>query len=257
MSALYYKEINHEKAVFKSAFSCKLPILLKGPTGCGKSRFVESMAHELDLKVITVSCNDETSSIDLLGRYLLVGGETIWQDGPATRAVKEGAILYLDEVAEAREDVITVLHSLSDYRRELFIDRLDKSFKAHDNFSLVVSFNPGYQKSLKEMKPSTRQRFVSLAFEYPEEKVETEIVATESSLPLKDAAKLVKLASKIRSMHELGLVETVSTRLLINAAKLMVNEMQPRLACEVAIVEALSDDLDTTKVLREIVSLII
>lgn len=254
---IYYKENSHEKVVFKTAFSSKLPVLLKGPTGCGKSRFVEAMAQEFDLPMITVACNDETSSTDLLGRYLIKGGETIWQDGPVTRAVKNGGILYLDEIAEAREDVITVLHSLSDHRRQLFIDRKGEELTAPDNFILVVSFNPGYQQSLKEMKPSTRQRFISLSFDYPEEKSEIEIVQAESGLDEKICKRLVKIGTKIRNLHELGLAETVSTRLLVGAAKLIKDGLAPEIACEVSIVQPLSDDPEVIQALKDIAALII
>lgn len=257
MTKIFYKEILNEKVVFTTAFSQNLPLLLKGPTGCGKSRFIEAMAQELDRPVVTVSCNDETSATDLIGRYLIKAGETVWQDGPVTRAVRTGAILYLDEIAEAREDVITVLHALTDHRRELYIDRLNDSIKATDDFMMVVSFNPGYQQSLKEMKPSTRQRFISLSFDYPPSDIELEIVHTESGLPLKESKRLITLATKIRNLNELGLAETVSTRLLISAAKLIKAGLQPRLACDVAIVQPLSDDIDTISTLKDIVSLII
>jgi nitric oxide reductase NorQ protein len=254
---IYYKEIGQEKVVFKTAFNSKLPVLLKGPTGCGKSRFIEAMAQEYDLPMVTVCCNDETSSTDLLGRYLITGGETIWQDGPVTRAVRNGGILYLDEIAEARDDVITVLHSLSDHRRELYLDRKGETLTAPDNFILVVSFNPGYQQSLKEMKPSTRQRFVSLSFNYPDEKTEIEIVNTESNLDKSQCKKLVKVANKIRNLHELGLAETVSTRLLIGAAKLMQNGLSKEVACEASIIQPLSDDPEVIQSLKDITALLI
>lgn len=257
MTSLFYKEVLNEVAVFKAAYSQNLPLLIKGPTGCGKSRFVESMAQTIDRPVITVSCNDETSATDLIGRYLIKGGDTIWQDGPVTRAVKEGAILYLDEIAEAREDVITILHALSDHRRELHIDRLNQTLKADDNFMMIVSFNPGYQHSLKEMKPSTRQRFISLAFTYPDPELEQEIVSVESGLEAKETKKLISIAKKIRALSELGLTETVSTRLLISAAKLIKAQMSPRLACDVAIVQTLTDDIDTATTLKDIINLII
>lgn len=257
MTKVFYKEILNEKAVFEAALSQKIPVLLKGPTGCGKSRFVESMAQQKDLQLVTVACNDETSATDLIGRYLIIGGETIWQDGPVTKAVKEGGILYLDEIAEAREDVITVLHALSDHRRELYIDRKNEKIKAHEDFHMVVSFNPGYQQSLKEMKPSTRQRFVSMSFDYPDEKTEIEIIHIESGLEQKDCKKLVTLGNKIRNLNELGLAETVSTRLLVSSAKMMKTGLAPRLACEVCIVQSLSDDNDVIEILKDVVSLII
>jgi len=255
MKPVYYKEVHQEVEVFTAAYNLKLPLLLKGPTGCGKSRFVEAMCDRFNLEMITVSCNDETSSTDLLGRYLIKGSETIWQDGPVTRAVRNGGILYLDEIAEAREDIITVLHSLSDYRRELYIDRHNETLKAPDDFIMVVSFNPGYQKSFKEMKPSTRQRFLALSFDYPDLKIETEIVEKESGIDFDVAYKLVKMSLKIRSLDELGLSETVSTRLIVNAAKLIKDGLHPRLACDVGIVQPLSDDKDSTRALNDLVSL--
>ena len=164
----YYHAVGKEKDVFEHAYKNKIPFLLKGPTGTGKSRFVEYMAHQLDKKIITISCHEETSSTDLIGRFIIKGAETVWLDGPLTTAVKEGAIIYLDEIAEARPDVIVAIHSLTDHRRELFIDKLGETIKAHDDFMLVASFNPGYQRGFKELKPSTRQRFIAVSFEYPE-----------------------------------------------------------------------------------------
>jgi nitric oxide reductase NorQ protein len=255
MSSVYYRPIHREVEVFKQAFALKLPILLKGPTGCGKSRFVEAMGFQLDKRIITISCNDETSATDLLGRYLIKGNETIWQDGPATTAVRSGSILYLDEIAEAREDIVSVLHSLSDHRRELYLDRRNETLKATDDFMMVVSFNPGYQQSLKEMKPSTRQRFISLAFSYPPFELEVEILENESKLKQKDAIKLVKLAEKIRKLDELGLTETVSTRLLVSTAKLINSGLDPRLACEVGIIQTLTDDRETIMALKDLTAL--
>ena len=194
----YYHQIGKEVEVFEHSYKNKIPFLLKGPTGTGKSRFIEFMAHKLDKKLITISCHEETSSTDLIGRYIIKGAETLWLDGPLTTAVKEGAIIYLDEIAEARPDVIVAIHSLTDHRRELFIDKLGVVVKAHDNFMLVASFNPGYQRGFKELKPSTRQRFVATAFSYPEAKIEAEIVLNESGVDQSIAKKLVNIAEKIR-----------------------------------------------------------
>ena len=190
-SAPYYREVAGECAVFERAFELKTPLLLKGPTGCGKSRLVEYMAARLGRPLVTVACHDETSAVDLIGRYLLEGGETVWQDGPVTRAVRSGAILYLDEFAEARSDVVVVVHPLTDHRRMLFVDRHDETLVAPDDFMLVVSFNPGYQGGLKELKPSTRQRFVALSFDYPAAELETEIVIGETDVDANAARKLV------------------------------------------------------------------
>ncbi len=251
----YYRPVAHELEVFRHAYAQRLPLMLKGPTGCGKSRFVEAMAAELDRPLVTVACNDETSATDLLGRYLVSGGDTVWQDGPVTRAVREGAILYLDEIAEAREDVIVVLHPLSDHRREIHIDRSDQTIRAADEFMLIVSCNPGYQRGLKELKPSTRQRFLSLAFEYPAPSIEIEIVTNESGVDAKHARRLVEFATKIRKLHELGLTETVSTRLLVAAGTLIHAGLSARVACETAIVQPLSDDPETVTALRDAVNL--
>lgn len=253
----YYLQIGKEVEVFNKAYSNKLPFLLKGPTGTGKSRFVEFMAHELDRRLITVSCNEETSSTDLIGRYLIKGAETVWIDGPLTIAVKEGAILYLDEIAEARPDVIVAIHSLTDHRRELFIDKLGETITAHENFCLVASFNPGYQRGFKELKPSTRQRFVAMSFSYPEPKIEAEIISAETGLEASISTKLVNIANKIRNLTELGLTETVSTRLLVDAGKLIKSGLPKRLSVHVAVIEPLSDDLEIINALKDLSDLMI
>ncbi len=257
ITAPYYHETHKETEVFYHAFQNKIPMLLKGPTGTGKSRFVEYMAHELDRRLITISCHEETSSTDLIGRFIIKGAETVWLDGPLTTAVKEGAILYLDEVAEARPDVIVAIHSLTDHRRELFIDKLGESIKAHDGFMLVASFNPGYQKGFKELKPSTRQRFVAVSFSYPEPKVEADILVSESGIDHDTAKKLVAIARKIRNLTELGLTETVSTRLLVDAAKLIRSGLPKRLSVNVGIVEPLTDDSQTLQALKDLCDLMI
>ncbi len=251
----YYRAIAGEVQVFHYAYESRLPLLLKGPTGCGKSRFVEAMAAAVGRPLVTVACNDETTATDLLGRWLVRGGDTVWQDGPVTRAVRSGGILYLDEIAEAREDVIVVLHSLSDHRRALYVDRIDETLAAPPEFMMVVSYNPGYRRALKELKPSTRQRFVSLAFGYPPPEVEIEIVCAESGVEPAAAKRLVALAGKIRVLEELGLAETVSTRLLVGAATLMRRGLAPRLACNVAIVQPLTDDPVTAAALQDLADL--
>ena len=253
----YYEAIGKEVEVFNHSYQQKLPLLLKGPTGTGKSRFIEYMAHSFDKELITVSCHEETSSTDLIGRYIIKGAETVWLDGPLTTAVKTGAILYLDEIAEARPDVLVAIHSLTDHRRELFIDKLGLVVKAHENFMLVASFNPGYQKGFKELKPSTRQRFIAMSFGYANEKVEKEIIIKETKVSESDAKKLVLIATKIRNLTELGLTETVSTRLLVDAGKLIQSGLAKRLSVHVAIVEPLTDDLEVIAALKDLCDLMI
>ncbi len=255
--APYYHQIGKEIEVFEQSYQNKLPFLLKGPTGTGKSRFIEFMAYKMGKKLITIACHEETSSTDLVGRYIIKGMETIWLDGPLTKAVKEGAIIYLDEIAEARPDVIVAIHSLTDHRRELYIDKLGESYKAHEDFMLVASFNPGYQRGFKELKPSTRQRFVAMSFNYPSEKIETEILIKETNIDKSIAKKLVNIANKIRNLTELGLTETVSTRLLVGAGKLIRSGLPKRLSVEVAVVEPLSDDLEVTCALKDLCDLMI
>lgn len=253
----YYKATGREKEVFEHAWRNKLPILLKGPTGTGKSRFVEHMAHQLNLPLITVSCHEETSSTDLIGRFIIKGAETEWLDGPLTTAVRQGAIVYLDEIAEARPDVIVAIHPLTDHRRELFIDKLGQTLRAQDHFMLVASFNPGYQRGFKELKPSTRQRFVALSFQYPDPKLEAEILTNETGVMPDIALKLVNIGNKIRNLKELGLTETASTRLLVDAAKLIHSGLPKRLSVRVAIVEPLSDDPDILTALTDLCDLMI
>lgn len=251
----WYRPVGQELAVFQHCYSNKLPLMLKGPTGCGKSRFVEYMAAKLGRPLVTVAAHDDTSAVDLLGRYVVRGGETAWQDGPVTRAVREGAILYVDEVAEARSDVVVVLHPLTDHRRRLFVERHDEELVATDDFMLVVSFNPGYQHSLKEMKPSTRQRFVGLSFDYPSPSVETEIVIGETDCTAAIAKRLVALAGKVRAIDHLGLAEAPSTRLLVDTARLIGSGLPARLSCRVGMIEPLTDDPDVAQALQDLVHL--
>ncbi len=253
----YYHPIARETEIFEQCYANRLPVLLKGPTGTGKSRFIEYMAYRLGKDLITVTCHEETSSTDLIGRFLIKGSETVWQDGPLSTAVRRGSIIYLDEIAEARPDILVAIHSLTDYRRVLYMDKLGEEIKAHEDFFLVASFNPGYQKGFKELKPSTRQRFVALSFNYPEPMVETSIIKAETGLENGYAKKLVKIAGKIRNLTELGLTETVSTRLLVDAGKLIHTGLSPRLAAEVAIIEPLSDDPDISDALKDITTMML
>jgi nitric oxide reductase NorQ protein len=238
----YYLSRGSEAAVFEAAYAARLPVMLKGPTGCGKTRFVEYMAFRLHRPLITVACHEDLFASDLIGRYLLQNDETVWMDGPLTAAVRGGAICYLDEVVEARKDTTVVIHPLTDNRRRLVVDKTGEYIAAHPDFMMVISYNPGYQSVLKDLKPSTRQRFVSLEFDYPEKDQEAEIVAQESGVDPGRAAKLVALAGKIRTMREQGLTEGASTRLLIHAARLIGRGVAEREALHTAICLPLTDD---------------
>lgn len=255
MNDVFYRPQGQEIPVFEAAMNLGLPLLLKGPTGCGKTRFVEYMAAKTGRKLITVSCHEETSATDLVGRHFLKGQEAAFQDGPLTRAMREGAILYLDEIAEARPDILVVLHSVTDYRRELFIERTLETLKAPPSFQLVASFNPGYQKGMKELKPSTRQRFLSLNFTYPDEAEEARILAHESSLSEDLCLKLARLGQKIRHLQELGLMETVSTRLLVETARLIQADIPIPKAIEVALIEPLTDEDEDREALKDLASM--
>ena len=255
----YYLRIRDEVDIFTSAYKARLPVLLKGPTGCGKTRFVEYMTYQLGkemgnpLPLITVACHEDLTGSDLVGRYLLKGDETIWVDGPLARAVKNGAICYLDEIVEARKDTTVLIHPLADHRRILPVEKRGQILEAHENFLLVISYNPGYQSVLKNLKHSTRQRFVALEFDYPTAELETKIVAHESGVNFEAAACLAKLGEKVRNLKEHGLEEGVSTRLLIYAGQLMVQGVAPRRACEVAVAQAVTDDFDVGRGIVEVI----
>ncbi len=251
----FYQPTGDEVTVFEHCYAQRLPLLLKGPTGTGKSRFVEHMAHRLGRDLLTVTCHEETSSTDLIGRYIIKGEGTVWVDGPLTRACREGCMIYLDEIAEARPDILVAIHSLTDHRRRLYIDKLGEEIAAHPDFMLVASFNPGYQKGFKELKPSTRQRFVSLGFSYPVPEMERDILMQEAASEKAVATRLVTIGNKIRNLTELGLTETASTRLLVDAAKLIHSGLPPRLSVKVAVLEPLTDDSDTRQALEDIVNL--
>lgn len=251
----FFCETRNEVEIFERCFRNQLPLLIKGPTGCGKSHLVEHMAKKLKIPLVKVACNEDTSSADLLGRFLIKGTETTWQDGPVTRAVRQGAILYLDEIAEARQDVVVALHPLTDHRRELYLDRTNDVVIAPKSFMCVASFNPGYQQSFKELKPSTRQRFVNLVMDYLDFEHEAHVLVQVTGISQDVANKLVKLAEKIRKTAEFNLKETVSTRLLINAATLIKDGLNARRACHVSVAEVLSDDVDVVDALKDVVNL--
>lgn len=249
----FYAEQAGECNLFEHAWKRQLPLLIKGPTGCGKTRFVEHMAARLGRPLITVSCHDDLSAADLVGRFLIGNGNTVWSDGPLARAVRSGAICYLDEVVEARKDTTVVLHPLADDRRILPIERTGEQLAASPEFMLVISYNPGYQNLLKGLKPSTRQRFVALSMNYPGHEVEVAIVQTETGVSLQCATQLVQLAKAFRCLTEYDLEETASTRLLVSAGRLVASGLSLRLACRAAIVDALTDDIATAEALDEVV----
>ncbi|WP_137937151.1 CbbQ/NirQ/NorQ/GpvN family protein [Chitinivorax sp. B] len=252
-SPLFYQPLGSECQLFEHAYRNRLPLLIKGPTGCGKTRFVAHMAARLGRSLITVSCHDDLTAADLVGRHLIGDGQTYWADGPLTRAVRQGAICYLDEIVEARKDTTVVLHPLTDDRRVLPIERTGEQLQAPDEFMLVVSYNPGYQNLLKSLKPSTRQRFVALGFDFPPPELETRIVIAESGVNDKVAAQLVDLAQRMRKLTGHDLEEAASTRLLVYAANLIRAGCEPAAACEAALVEPLTDDPDTAMALREVI----
>ncbi len=252
MDIPYYHAQNNEIELFRNAFENQLPILIKGPTGCGKTRFVQHMAATLGRPLHTVACHDDLTAADLVGRHLIGNGETIWQDGPLSKSVREGAICYLDEVVEARKDTTVVLHPLSDDRRILPIERTGELLKAPPEFMLVVSYNPGYQNLLKGMKPSTRQRFVAMRFDYPDMATETAIVLKETGVDEETATQLIELAHALRVLKDHDLEESASTRLLVYAATLIRGGCAPLDACRAAIVEPLTDDEETVVALMEV-----
>lgn len=257
----FYLPIGDEIEIFRAAYECRLPVLLKGPTGCGKTRFVEHMAHllmagrsgDMPETIVTVACHEDLTGSDLVGRYLIKGDDTVWVDGPLTQAVRTGAICYLDEIVEARKDTIVLIHPLTDHRRILPIDKKAEILEAHDDFLLVISYNPGYQSILKDLKHSTRQRFVTIEFTYPPRDKEAEVIAHESALPLETALDLAKLGEKVRHLKTSGLEEGVSTRLLIYAGQLIRQGVAPRRACTVAVSRSLTDDDDSQRAIDEVI----
>ena len=249
----YYLKTGNEEEVFSRAYENRLPVLLKGPTGCGKTRFMEYMAWRLKRPLITVACHDDLTAGDLVGRYLIQGSETVWVDGPLSRAVRSGALCYLDEIVEARKDTTVVIHPLADDRRILPVEKRGEILAAPREFMLVISFNPGYQSIMKDLKPSTRQRFVSLEFSFPGEEAEVAIVAQESGVQEKLARGLVRLGAMTRNLKEKGLDEGASTRLLIHAGKLINAGIDPRTACRVSVTNTLSDDEEMQASIEEMV----
>ena len=268
----FYLALHDEIELFEAAYSQQLPVLLKGPTGCGKTRFIEYMAWKLGRPVtvvkkrgkakqnghrvplVTIACHEDLTASDLVGRYLLESDGTRWMDGPLTRAVKAGGICYLDEIVEARKDTTVLIHPLTDHRRVLPVDKKGQIVEAHSRFLLVISYNPGYQSALKDLKHSTRQRFIALEFSYPPREQEAEIVQTESKCSREQALALAKLGEKVRNLKEHGLQEGASTRLLIYAGKLMAQGVSERRACQVAVVWALTDDQEIHRSVEEVVS---
>ena len=253
----YYLPVGREVELFEAAHSAKLPVILKGPTGCGKTRFVEHMAWRLERPLITVACHEDLSSTDLVGRFLLEGEETVWHDGPLTSAVRNGAICYLDEVVEARKDTVVIIHPLTDHRRRLPIEKRGTILDAPSDFMLVVSYNPGYQSILKDLKQSTRQRFVAIEFDYPPPEMEAEIVAQEGGVDEGTARDLVLIGQKVRNLRGHGLEEGVSTRLLIYAAQLITLGIPPVDAAEVAMSSPITDDRELQRSIREIITTVI
>ncbi|MQC27735.1 MAG: CbbQ/NirQ/NorQ/GpvN family protein [Chloroflexi bacterium] len=260
----FYLPISDEIELFETAYAQKVPVLLKGPTGSGKTRFVEYMSWKLHqhignveaegVPLITVACHEDLTASDLVGRYLLEGDDTRWIDGPITRAVKVGAICYLDEIVEARKDTTVLIHPLTDYRRLLPIDKRGELLESADGFLLVMSYNPGYQSALKDLKHSTRQRFMAIEFDYPPRDQEAEIIHRESGVDRAVAQELAKLAEKVRNLKEHGLAEGVSTRLLVYTGKLIAHGIRPRRACQTAIVWALTDDIEVQRSIEEVVT---
>ncbi len=255
MSNIYYLQQSNEIDLFEAAAKMNLPVLIKGPTGCGKTRFIEYMGEKLKRDVYTVVCHDDLSASDLIGRHLIDENGTYWQDGPLTKAVRYGGICYLDEITEARKDTTVILHSLADYRRVLPIDKTGESIEAHPDFMLVVSYNPGYQNIMKGMKPSTKQRFIALSFDYPKAEVESKIIMQESGIDKQMADMLVDIARKIRNLGDNEIQETLSTRLLVYAAKLIIDGFDPLQACRHSIVESLTDEPEVLEVLDKLVAL--
>lgn len=240
----YYRPLADEVTLYEAAYAARMPVMLKGPTGCGKSRFVEYMAWRLGRPLITVACNEDMTASDLVGRYLLDASGTRWQDGPLTTAARIGAICYLDEVVEARQDTTVVIHPLTDHRRQLPLEKKGELVTAHPDFQLVISYNPGYQNLMKDLKQSTKQRFAALDFDYPASELESEVVAHETGIDKATAEKLVQIAHRARNLKGHGLDEGISTRLLVYAGNLIAKGIDPKAACRMTLVRPITDDAD-------------
>ena len=253
-AAPYYEPQKNEVEIFEAAYKKRLPVMLKGPTGCGKTRFLEYMAWRLKRPLVTVSCHEDLTSSDLVGRFLLEGEATVWQDGPLTRAVKAGAICYLDEIVEARTDSTVIIHPLTDHRRQLPLEKKGQEIEAHEDFMLVISYNPGYQTVLKDLKPSTKQRFIGINFDYPVEAIERKIVKKEVP-ELSDAQveTLVATGRRIRVLKDHGLEEATSTRALVYAGNMIAAGVAPVEACQVALVNPVTDDIELADAMMEII----
>lgn len=250
-----YVSHGDEEVVFRVAHARRIPLILKGPTGCGKTRFVEYMAHTLKVPLMTVSCHEDLTASDLLGRFLLKDNETVWQDGPLTLAVRHGGICYLDEIVEARKDTTVIIHSLTDDRRTLFLDKTGEIIRAHPDFMLVLSYNPGYQSVVKDLKQSTKQRFAALMFDHPEVETEARIIASESGLENALSRRLAEMGQRIRQLTGFGLDEGVSSRLLVYVARLIEGGLEPEQACDTAIVQSLTDNAQMAGAITDIVKL--
>jgi nitric oxide reductase NorQ protein len=250
----YIAQTNEEE-LFKASWENRIPLILKGPTGCGKTRFIEYMAHKLKKPLITVSCHEDLTAADLTGRFLLKEDETVWQDGPLTLAVRYGGICYLDEIVEARNDTTVVIHSLTDDRRILYLDRTGEVIKAHPDFMMIISYNPGYQNVRKELKESTKQRFSSIKFTHPGIETETEIIKTETGLDEEQSLILAKIGAKIRNLQGYGLVEGASSRLLVYAGRLIKTGLSPWQACKVAITQTLTDDEEIMDSIEDVIKM--
>jgi len=250
----FYIPTADEIRLFESAYRLKIPVLLKGPTGCGKTRFLEYMAWKLSRPLVTIACHEDLTASDLVGRYLLRDNETVWQNGPLSLAVKHGAICYLDEAVEARKDTTVVIHPLTDNRRILPQEKRGLLLEAHPDFLIVMSYNPGYQSVMKDLKHSTRQRFLAIDFTYPPSKQEREIVVEEGQVDEDTAGRLVKLGEMVRNLRQHGLEEGISTRLLVYAGRLISDGVPPRLACEAAVTRAMTDDFEIQEAITEIIA---